>query len=138
MPTKIIVTHQGAMRKKYGSRWPKIKSAVRKLIAADKRSGITSLFVALDDPKFGAQRARAGTPATFKAAIDYAYGIHRKPDYIAILGGPDIVPLQNMPPSGVDSSVIFRPGPVFRPVLTFRLKADATESISNQPSALHS
>ncbi len=96
MPTKIIVTHQGAMRKKYGGRWPKIKSAVRKLIAADKRNGITSQFVALDDPKFGAQRARTGTPATFKAAIDHAYGVYRKPDYIAILGGPDIVPLQDM------------------------------------------
>ena len=96
MPTKIIVTHQAAMRKKYGSRWPKIKSAIRKLVAADKRQGITTVFVPLDDPKFGARRARSGTPATFKSAVDHAYGIYRKPDYIAILGGPDIVPLQDM------------------------------------------
>jgi hypothetical protein len=96
MPTKIIVTHEGAMRTKYGRRWPKVKSAVNKLIAADKRRGITSLFVALDDPKFGQVRARTGTPASFKDAIDYAYGLHRKPDYVAILGGPDIVPPQDM------------------------------------------
>src|SRR5689334_740905 len=96
MPTKIIVTHEAAMRKKYGRRWLKVKAAVKKLIAADRRSGITSLFVALDDRKFGQMRARTGTPTTFKDAIDYAYGVHRKPDYIAILGGPDIVPLQDM------------------------------------------
>jgi GNAT superfamily N-acetyltransferase len=96
MPTKIIVTHQGAMKKKYGRRWPKIKTAVRKLVAADKRQGITTLFVPLDDPKFGQMRARTGTPSTFKDAIDHAYGTHRKPDYIAILGGPDIVPMQDM------------------------------------------
>jgi len=128
MPTKIIVTHQGAMRKKYGSRWPKIKSAVRKLIAADKRSGITSLFVALDDPQFGAQRARAGTPATFKAAIDYAYGIHRKPDYIAILGGPDIVPLQNMtnPIDGDDR----QDDPVVPSDLPYACDAPASDDIS--------
>lgn len=128
MPTKIIVTHQGAMRKKYGSRWPKIKSAVKKLIAADKRSGITSLFVALDDPKFGARRARAGTPATFKAAIDHAYGIYRKPDYIAILGGPDIVPLQDMtnPIDGDDR----KDDPVVPSDLPYACDAPASDDIS--------
>jgi Peptidase family C25 len=128
MPTKIIVTHQSAMKKKYGSRWPKIKSAVRKLIAADKRRGITSLFVALDDPKFGTVRARTGTPATFKDAIDHAYGIHRKPDYIAILGGPDIVPLQDMtnPLNGDD----LKDDPVVPSDLPYACDAPASDDIS--------
>ena len=96
MPTKIIVTHEGAMRKKYGRRWPAIKAAVKKLIAADRRRDITSTLVPLDSPRFGQMRAQTGAAATFKDAVDYAYGLYRKPDYIAILGGPDIVPLQDM------------------------------------------
>jgi len=128
MPTKIIVTHQGAMRKKYGGRWPKIKSAVRKLIAADKRQGITSLFVPLDDPAFGTMRARTGTPATFKDAIDYAYGIHRKPDYIAILGGPDIVPMQDMTnPLDADDR---KDDPVVPSDLPYACDAPASDDIS--------
>ena len=96
MPTKIIVTHEGAMRKKYGRRWPTIKAAVKKLITADKRRGITSTLVPLDSARFGRMRARTGAAATFKDAIDHAYGLYRKPDYIAILGGPDIVPHQDL------------------------------------------
>jgi len=96
MPTKIIVTHEGAMRKKYGRRWPTIKAAVKKLITADKRRGITSTLVPLDSARFGRMRARTGAAATFKDAIDHAYGLYRKSDYIAILGGPDIVPHQDL------------------------------------------
>lgn len=128
MPTKIIVTHEGAMRKKYGRRWPKIKAAVRTLIAADKRRGISSVLVPLDDPKFGQWRARSGTPRTFKDAIDHAYGLHRKPDYIAILGGPDIVPHQDManPLTGDDK----KDDPVVPSDLPYACDAPASDDIS--------
>jgi hypothetical protein len=128
MPTKIIVTHEGAMRKKYGRRWLKIKAAVRALIAADKRRGISSVFVPLDNPKFGQRRARSGTPRTFKDAIDHAYGLHRKPDYIAILGGPDIVPHQDManPLTGDDK----KDDPVVPSDLPYACDAPASDDIS--------
>jgi len=128
MPTKIIVTHEGALRKKYGRRWPKIRAAVKKLIAADKRRGITSLFVPLDDPTFGPMRARTGTPRSFKDAIDHAYGLHRKPDYIAILGGPDIVPLQDMtnPLTGDDR----KDDPVVPSDLPYACDAPAGDDVS--------
>ena len=128
MPTKIIVTHEGAMRKKYGRRWLKIKTAVRALIAADKRRGISSVFVPLDDPKFGQRRARTGAPVTFKDAIDHAYGLYRKPDYIAILGGPDIVPHQDManPLTGDDK----KDDPVVPSDLPYACDAPASDDIS--------
>jgi peptidase C25-like protein len=128
MTTKIIVTHEGAMRKKYRRRWSKIKAAVKKLIAADKRRGITTTFVPLDDPKFGEMRARTGAAATFKRAIDYAYGLYRKPDYIAILGGPDIVPLQDMmnPLTGDDR----KDDPVVPSDLPYACSAPSSDDVS--------
>ena len=103
MPTKIIVTHQARMKKKYGSGWTKIRAVIGRLIKADKARGVTTLFVALDDPDFGDQQAKK-TQASFKAAVDHAYHLHKKPDYITVLGGPDIVPHQDLvnPLTGTD------------------------------------
>jgi hypothetical protein len=72
MPTKIIVTHQGALKKKYGARFTAIRKAVNQLIAADARRGITTTLVALDGAAMGVSRAVTGKPQTFKRAIDHA------------------------------------------------------------------
>src|SRR5437867_12336771 len=84
MPSKIIVTHEAAMKDKYGARWPAIVTATNQLIAADRARGITSTFVALDSAAFRQWRARVGKPQTFKQAIDHVYLPHSRPDYIAI------------------------------------------------------
>ncbi len=96
MAGKIIVTHEGAMRQKYGDRWPSIEEAVKRLIDADRARGIDSVLVALDGEELGRRRARTDRPRTFKEAIDYVYGLHGRPDFITILGGPGIVPHQDL------------------------------------------
>lgn len=96
MPTKLVVTDVSAMKKKYKASWPKVRQAVGRLARKDAARGITTTLVALDDANLGASRAKARQPETFKAAIDHVWGLHHQPDYILILGGPDIVPHQSL------------------------------------------
>ncbi|CAG1006887.1 hypothetical protein BURK1_03342 [Burkholderiales bacterium] len=99
MTDKLIVTHGGALRRKYGAGgWRRIGAAVRRLVAADRRRGLATRLVLLDDAL--AMRARRGTPLAdpgdypaAKAAIDAAYRAE-SPDYLMILGAPDVVPHQ--------------------------------------------
>lgn len=96
MPTKIIVTHEQSLKNKYGKEWKAIETAIQQVIHADAARGLVSHFVPLDDSAFGQWRAKSGNPTSFKNAIDHAFLLHEKPDYIAILGGPDIVPHQTL------------------------------------------
>jgi len=94
---KIIVTHVGALKAKYGaSGWKQINAAVKALIAADKKRGLASKLVALDSPT--AMKAYGGKAVTnsgearqVKAAID-AIDAKTAPEYILILGAADVVP----------------------------------------------
>src|SRR5262249_31119514 len=96
MPTKVVVTSQAAMAKKYGSGWSRVKQAVGRLVKADAKRGVVSRLVALDDAALGAHRARAGDPASYKAALDHVFAQEQRPDYVLILGGPDVVPHQSL------------------------------------------
>jgi hypothetical protein len=96
MPTKIIVTHNGELKKKYGAKLSAINQAITLMTKADAARGITTTFVAIDDASFGQSRATRGKLKSFKDAVDYAYSLHQNPDYILILGGPDIVPHQRL------------------------------------------
>lgn len=96
MPTKLVVTDVSAMKKKYKASWPKVRQAVGRLAQKDAARGIATTLVALDGADLGANRAKAGRPETFKAAIDHVWGLHHQPDYVLILGGPDVVPHQSL------------------------------------------
>ena len=91
--TKLVVTHRGKLRKKYkAAGWTKIDAALKKLIAADAARGIATTVVALDT--LTPSKAVVNKPKTFKAAIDQAFLAYNRPDYVLILGGPDVVPHQ--------------------------------------------
>jgi hypothetical protein len=53
MPTKVIVTAESAMKKKYGASWAKVRQAVGRLIKKDAARGITTTLVALDGADLG-------------------------------------------------------------------------------------
>ncbi len=99
MTDKLIVTHGGALRRKYGAAgYREIRAAIRRLIAADRRRGLAAKLVLLDDAR--AMRVRRGKPLVdpgdfeaAKAAIDAAYRAE-SPDYLLIVGAPDVVPHQ--------------------------------------------
>ena len=101
MDDKVIVTNISALRSKYGAAGlQKIEAAIRRLISADKKRGIATRLVGLDD---AAEMKKLKAPPVTnsvdfkqnKQAID---GVYRTlmPDYLMILGANDIVPHQNM------------------------------------------
>ncbi len=99
---KLIVTHRGALKRKYGSRTAEIDQALARLVARDKARDLTTKLIALDDPAAlaragGAPVVRASDDRAAKRAID-ALMAHHRPEYLMILGSVDVVPhvsLQN-------------------------------------------
>jgi hypothetical protein len=97
---KIIVTNRAALTAKYGAAGvAKIKTAVTDLIAADAKRGIKSRLVYLDDAvAMKGFKGRAVTiPANTrenKEAIDAIFRA-ANPDYLMILGAPDVIPHQD-------------------------------------------
>lgn len=98
---KVLLTHRGAAKAKYGtSGWAKIRHAVSAMTAADKARGITTRFFAVDSAgdakKVGA--AKVDTPTDFaaiKATIDHIYAAWN-PAYLVLLGGPELVSQVNL------------------------------------------
>ena len=112
MSDKIVVTNKSALDRKYGApAWADIECALQRLVRADAARGITTQVLRLDDPADMAPYPSA--PVTVptderqvKAAID-AVGTTR-PDYLLLLGAPDVVPhqqLRNPTPADRDPSV---------------------------------
>jgi hypothetical protein len=99
--TKVIVSNLGVLKSLYGKRLDEeVTAALNRLVEADGRRGLTTRIVYLDDV---AQMEAVGAPpvtnpandAQNKAAIDGIFTA-LKPDYLAILGAPDIVPMQKL------------------------------------------
>lgn len=107
MEDKIIVSNRAALSAKYGTAGlAKIKAAITALIAADKARGLNTRLVYLDDAvAMRRLRGRAVTNARSalqaKQAIDAIYRA-RKPEYLMILGAPDVVPHQDLSNSMYD------------------------------------
>ena len=101
MDDKIIVTNRSALVRKYGSKGlATIRQALTALTAADKKRGIKSRVVYLDDKagmkKIGGTAVMNATdPSENKAAIDALFKAIN-PDYLMILGAPDVVPHQDL------------------------------------------
>src|SRR5512134_2749014 len=101
MDDKIIVTNRAALTEKYGSSGlAKIKTAIDALIAADAKRGIKSRLVYLDEA--AAMKRFKGRAVTEhnserqnKKAIDAIFRT-ADPEYLMILGAPDVVPHQDM------------------------------------------
>ena len=103
MTDKLIVSNQGALRQKYGrAGLSRIRTALDRMIAADRRRGLKTRVLYLDDA--GAMRARHAPVVTdpvdyaaTKAAVDAVFRAE-SPDYLMLLGAPDVVahqPLEN-------------------------------------------
>jgi hypothetical protein len=101
MNEKIIVTNLGALKKKYGTKGlSKIRTAVRKLISADKSRGFHTRLVALDRSSHmkkvnGTAVSDPSSARQNKSAIDAVFTSIR-PDYLMILGATDVIPHQDV------------------------------------------
>jgi hypothetical protein len=98
---KVIVTHRGALKAKYGAAYAgAIKPAIAALIAADKTRGLRTRLVLLDSAaqmrKFAAPPVtKAGSASQHKKAIDAVWSTF-EPAYLCILGAIDVVPHQDL------------------------------------------
>ena len=101
MEDKIIATNRACADHKYGAAGvTEIKTAVDALIAADAERGIKSRLVYLDDAaamkRFRGRAVNDRTSARQnKDAIDAIFRA-ANPEYLMILGAPDVVPHQDM------------------------------------------
>lgn len=101
MDDKVIVTNRKAMLAKYGARGAgAVVKALRALMAADKKRGIRSRVVFIDDaPTMRTLKGKAVTNVAdcrqAKAAVDAVFRA-LDPDYLMILGAPDVVPHQDL------------------------------------------
>jgi hypothetical protein len=92
--TKVVMTNGSAIDGKYGARATDVWDAVDALVAADRPRNVDTTLVKLDD---GAGPAGASAIQTIgdadeaKVAVD-AVVAALKPDYVMLLGGPDVIP----------------------------------------------
>jgi hypothetical protein len=92
---KVVIVHKRALVGKYGvAGYAKIKSALDAMVLDDRSRGI-STRIALVDAKVPAGGVSATVPSKagkFKAAVDSIYKDAKQPDYLILLGGPDVIP----------------------------------------------
>lgn len=100
MSKKVIVSNKSALEALYVDKITLVTAALNKLIASDKKKGIETRVVYLDDVK--AMKELNVSPVTDpgngkqnKKAIDGVYE-NLKPDYLVLLGAPDIIPHQSL------------------------------------------
>lgn len=109
MDDKVIVSNRQALVAKYGnSGLAAIRGALSKLKAADKKRGLVTRVVFLDDAaamkKLGGQAVSNSKDCRqVKAAVD-AVCKALDPDYLMILGSVDVIPHQDI------ANPIFKPG----------------------------
>lgn len=113
---KIIISSLGILRAKYKPAGMKrVLDALDMLIKADAKRGLVTRVFDLQDPDMLASHGLPGpvsqtqppSPEEAKTAIDAIFTAHR-PDYLMILGGPDVVPyipLTNPLPDDEDPEV---------------------------------
>jgi hypothetical protein len=97
---KVIVTNRGALQEKYGARMDRIEKALGRLVAADKKRGLDTRVVAIDSEQdMGVLHGQSVTDRNdqrqVKASVDAVYKAYH-PDYLMILGAPDVVPHQDL------------------------------------------
>lgn len=101
MEDKVIVTHRSALMAKYGKEGVKrIHAALSALAAKDMERGLKTRIVYLDDAATmkklkAATLANSNNRRDAKSAIDGVYKA-LKPDFLLIVGAPDIVPHQDI------------------------------------------
>lgn len=92
---KIVIVHKRALVGKYTlAGYSRIMAALDALVTDDGVRGIKTKIVLVDSmvPKGGVAAAVARNAGKFKSAVDYFYKGGECPDFLVLLGGPDVIP----------------------------------------------
>ncbi len=97
MRTKIIVTNESAMQRKYTDKWSSIVLLLNCLIEHDLKRGIATQVIYLDHPleMNGRQVTDCKNEKQNKDAVDFICQ-DKNPAYLILLGAWDIIPFQNL------------------------------------------
>lgn len=92
---KLLIVHKRALEEKYKkSGYSKVEASLKKLIKADSDHNIETKIAFLDTkvPTGGTAAATARNSGKFKSAVDDLYKSEQFPDYLVLVGGPDVIP----------------------------------------------
>ena len=94
---KVVLTQRAALHVKYGDAGlARIGKALRALVAADKRRGLATVVIHLDDDTemapYGGPTPAVADARAVKNAID-RIATAALPHYLLLLGGPDVMPM---------------------------------------------
>jgi hypothetical protein len=94
---KVVLALHAALQSKYGrTGLDRIGKALRGLVAADKRRGLATVVIHLDDPvemaAYGGPVPAVADARAVKKAVD-RIAAAEQPHYILLLGGPDVMPM---------------------------------------------
>ena len=97
---KVLVTHGKALRRKHGAAgFQRIERAVARLVRTDAARGVRTRLLFLDRDadmeSIGSPVKRATDRRRMKRAVDEVFRA-LEPDYLVILGAPDVVPHQRL------------------------------------------
>jgi hypothetical protein len=148
MVDKVIISNRSALEAKYGNAGSKaVGAALKALIAADKKRGLKTVIVEIDDQaRMKALRGKVPLNAKdqrgAKLAVD-AVATALTPDYIVLLDGPDVIPhivLENPVPAdgdtGIESDLPYAsPAPFSRQAANFLAVTRVVGRIPNVPGA---
>ncbi len=132
MDSKVIVSNRSVLVAKYGSKGLlKINKALDKLKAADKKRGLNTQVIFLDDKVAlkkmkGVAVTSAANPKENKLAIDAIFKM-LSPSYLMILGASDVVPQQNL------DNTMFKPGADDDPIAWSDLPYACNATYSRNP-----
>jgi hypothetical protein len=113
---KLIISNRSALQLKYKAAFSDIKKEIDRLIAFDKKRGLSSVLCFIDDAVTmkkvkGKAVINHKDARSVKLAVDALYREY-EPDYILLLGASDIIPfvkltnaLYNPPKGDLDSRV---------------------------------
>ena len=96
---KLIVTSKNNLQFKYGKNFSKIEALLNKLKVADKKKGLDTKIIFIDDPKSakaaGIKKVSSISEKECKRVVDDLYKKYI-PSYIAILGAGDVIPFHEI------------------------------------------
>ena len=95
LATKVVIVHKQALVGKYGrSGYAKIKAELDTMAKHDASRGVAMSIVLLDSKLSGegVTEAKPSNAFKFKEAIDSIYTSKGEPEYLLLLGGPDVIP----------------------------------------------
>ncbi|MBL8724418.1 MAG: hypothetical protein JNK49_10255 [Planctomycetes bacterium] len=108
---KLVLSNRSALSTKYGSQGlAAIDAALNRLVAEDAKRGIATVIEFIDCSTVLTNAARVHQPSDHrgtKAAVDRLCQHYAEPDYVMLVGAPDVVahyPLDNPLPVGIGNT----------------------------------